>query len=182
MTSSGIQLLSGTEARPYGGPAERLWLAVDEHVVAALHDMTVDDLRQLRGALVEARRGELSPSLAEDAIITNYVARQLNTVYSWLYADDGRERHAKTMVLLGAVAVAIAWWTYRTQAAPLQSIRHATELVDEGHQYMLPIPRGNPCFCGSDETFKGCHGRPPHAAPLVALYLVPAETTAQVSE
>jgi uncharacterized protein YchJ len=40
-------------------------------------------------------------------------------------------------------------------------------LTEEGHVYMLPVPRTDPCICGSHAKFKNCHGMPPVAAPAM---------------
>ena len=135
-------------------------LVLDERLAMALHRMTVDELRRLQETLhTLIREGN-----ASEAELAKTVECQSKDVGTWL-RFRGTRADVATVVLLGTLAVAIAWLTHRGKPAPVPSIQQAIDNVDEGHPYLLPIPRCDPCFCGSGTKFKSCHGRPPSAAP-----------------
>jgi hypothetical protein len=139
--------------------------ALDERLEVALRDMTIDELRRLQEPLHELIREGLFSTVQ----IADVVEGQSREVAGWLRFRETRDEAVKVVMLLGALAVAIAWLTYRAKPAPTQSIQQVIQNVDEGHPYLLPIPRCDPCFCGSGTKFKGCHGRPPNAEPAVVV-------------
>lgn len=146
------------------GAAQRA--VVDERLETVLHDMTVDQLRRLQGTLYELLGdGLLSTDQFASTDIAETLEGQSKDVADWLRDRQTRDDAIKIVMLLGALAVAIAWLTYRNRPAPAQNILQVIHSVDEGHPYLLPIPRSDPCFCGSTTKFKNCHGRPPNAAP-----------------
>lgn len=79
----------------------------------------------------------------------------------WLSTPDHRHDADKVMMLLAALAVAIAWQTYRARPADPGGLLHAIERIESGVAYTLPIPRHKSCFCGSEDRYRDCHGRPP---------------------
>ena len=125
--------------------------------------MTSDELRRLQVELYETHRMGLAsaPQIAKD------LERQANDVATWLCDRETGDESIKPVMLLGAVAVAIAWWTHRSRPAPAHALQQAIDGVAAGESYLLPIPRCDPCFCGSATKFKWCHGRPPNAVPLM---------------
>jgi hypothetical protein len=136
-------------------------IVLDERLGMALRDMTVDELRRLQETLhTLIRQGN-----ASEAQIAKAVESQSNDVATWLRFRRTGDDAATMELLLGTLAVAIAWLTYRAKPAPTRNIQQAIDSIDEGHPYLLPIPRCDPCFCGSGTKFKNCHGRPPSAAP-----------------
>jgi uncharacterized protein YecA (UPF0149 family) len=137
---------------------------LDKRLELVLRDMAIDELRRLQETLYELI-ADGSFSIAQ---IAETVEDQSNAVAAWLHFRDTRDEAVKVAMLLGALAVAIAWLTYRAKPAPTRSIQQVIESVDDGHPYLLPIPRSDPCFCGSGSKFKSCHGRPPNAAPAVS--------------
>jgi uncharacterized protein YecA (UPF0149 family) len=86
---------------------------------------------------------------------------------SWFRFRRSTGEAVKVVMLLGALAVAMAWLTHRHMPAPTTRLQDAMARVREDHVYMLPIPRTDPCFCGSGGRFRACHGKPPMAAPAV---------------
>jgi hypothetical protein len=143
-------------------PCTRQRTALDERLAVVLRDMTIHELRRLQEPLHELIREGLST-----VQIAEIVEGQSKEVAAWLRFRETRDEAAKVVMLLGALAVAIAWLTYRAKPAPTQSLQQVIENFDEGHPYLLPVPRCDPCFCGSGMKFKSCHGRPPNAAPAV---------------
>ncbi len=147
--------------RRYHPAISRQRLVLDERLGMALHRMTVDELLRLQETLhTLIREGQ-----ASGAQIAKTVESQSKDVATWLRFRGTRGDAATAVLLLGTLAVAIAWLTYRAKPAPTPSIQQAIDSIDEGHPYLLPIPRCDPCFCGSGTKFKNCHGRPPSAAP-----------------
>jgi SEC-C motif len=147
--------------RSYHPAISRQRMVLDERLGMAICGMTVDELRRLQEALhTLIREGN-----ASEAQITKTVESQSKDMVTWLRFRRTGDDAATVVLLLGALAVAIAWLTYRAKPAPAPSIQHAIDSIDEGHTYLLPIPRCDPCFCGSGTKFKNCHGRPPSAAP-----------------
>lgn len=137
--------------------------AVDARLEAALSRMTLDELNRLRDALFERLRTGL-PAVEQ---IAKALERQDVEVAAWFRFRESDEEAVKSMMLLGALAVAIAWMTYRGRPAPAGRLQDAIARTCEDHLYMLPIPRGDPCFCGSGSHFRTCHGKVPLAAPVV---------------
>lgn len=130
----------------------------DPRLESALGSRTLAELEALQSTLQWLHRegfsvGATAVALQEDS----------PDAASWMTLG-GRDDAAKVTVLLGALAVAIAWQTYRARSAPEFDIRRAIERIDAGVAYTLPIPRHKPCFCGSDARYRDCHGRPPVAA------------------
>ena len=166
VSGGGAKLAIGAEthiaAVGYYHPAiSRQRTVLDERLGMALHGMTVDELRRLQETLhTLIREGPASA-----AQIAKTVEGQSKDVATWLRFRGTRGDAAKVVLLLGTSSVAIAWLTYRAKPAPPPSIQQAIDSIDEGHPYLLPIPRCDPCFCGSGTKFKNCHGRPPSAAP-----------------
>jgi len=137
-------------------------MSADERVEAALVGMTLDELSRLQDALL----GELRTGMPSGEQIARALEGHSHDVAAWF-----RFRHTgeavKIVMLLGALAVAIAWQTHRHVPAPDHRLQDAMARVHEDHVYMLPIPRSDPCFCGSGSRFRSCHGRPPLARPAV---------------
>lgn len=141
---------------------------LDERLQAALHDMTIGELRSVQATVYDMLGdGPLATNRLESADLANAVEPQSNVVADWLRTRQTRDGATKVLMLLGALAVAIAWWKYRDRPASIRDLRQAILLVDEGHPYLLPVPRCDPCFCGSNMRFKCCHGRPPNAVPAI---------------
>jgi hypothetical protein len=78
-----------------------------------------------------------------------------------------RGEAVEVVTLLVGLAVASAWMRRGGTPASTRRLQDAMARVREEHVYMLPIPRDDPCFCGSGSRFRACHGRPPNAAPAV---------------
>ena len=138
--------------------------AADARLESALSRMTLEELKQLQTTLYELLRSGL-PSAAQ---ITKAVERHQSEVGAWLRFREPQEEAAKVVMLLSALAVAIAWLTHRRTPAPARRLQEVIATAAEGHVYMLPIPRCDPCFCGSGIRFKSCHGKPPAAMAAVA--------------
>lgn len=138
-------------------------LSVDAHVEAVLVEMTLDELSRLQDILLDQLRTGM-PSTEQ---IAKALERQSVEVAAWFRFRQSSGEAVKVVMLLGALAVAIAWLTHRHIPAPTRRLQDAMARVHEDHVYMLPIPRSDPCFCGSDRMFRACHGRPPVAAPAV---------------
>ena len=135
----------------------------DVRVESALRAMTLDELICLQDVMFERLRAGLPSS--------EQIARALEPhsveVAAWFRFREVRGEAVKVVMLLGALAVAIAWMTHRHTPAPTSRLQDAIARVREDHVYMLPIPRSDPCFCGSGSRFRTCHGRPPVAVPAV---------------
>jgi hypothetical protein len=138
-------------------------LSADAHVEAVLVGMTLDELSHLQDALLE----ELRTGMPSSEQIAKALERQSVEVAAWFRFRQTAGEAVKIVMLLGALAVAIAWMTHRHVPAPPNRLQEAMARVREDHVYMLPIPRSDPCFCGSGSRFRSCHGRPPMAAPAV---------------
>ncbi|KAA0097611.1 hypothetical protein CIW49_17300 [Mycolicibacterium sp. P1-18] len=134
----------------------------DAHVESVLVRMSLDELSRLQDALL----AELRTGMPSTEQIAKALERQSIEVAAWFRFRQAAEA-VKIVMLLGALAVAIAWQTHRHVAAPAHRLQDAMARVHEDHVYMLPIPRSDPCFCGSGSRFRSCHGRPPMAAPAV---------------
>jgi hypothetical protein len=137
--------------------------AADAHVESVLGRMTLDELNAMQDVLLEQLRGGLPSS----EHIARALERQSPEVAAWFRFREAPGEAVKVVMLLGALAVASAWLTHRSTPAPTSRLQDAIARVREDHVYMLPIPRSDPCFCGSGALFKGCHGKPPVAAPAV---------------
>ena len=125
--------------------------------------MTIDELNRLRDAMFERLRTGL-PAVEQ---IAKALEHQDVEVAAWFRFRESDEEAVKSMMLLGALAVAIAWMTFRGRPAPAGRLQDAIARICEDHLYMLPIPRSDPCFCGSGTRFRTCHGKVPLAAPAV---------------
>jgi hypothetical protein len=137
--------------------------AADAHLESVLNSMTSDELSSLQGILIEQLRRGL-PSVEQ---IAKALERQDVDVAAWFRFREAPEDAVKVVMLLGALGVAIAWMTHRNTPAPPQRLQDAIARICEEHVYMLPIPRSDPCFCGSGSRFRACHGKVPLAAPAV---------------
>ena len=135
----------------------------DEQLVAALEHMTLAELVALQQVLHE----ELRTGRPTTAELAKAAGGRSIEVAVWMRFHANHTESAKIVMLLGALAVSIAWMTYRGTPAPVTTLRKAMTIIEEGRVYMLPIPRTDPCFCGSRATFKSCHGTPPVAAPAM---------------
>jgi hypothetical protein len=137
----------------------RRWDAFDARLEAALLGWSIDELRRMQTLLGEAQRAGLGIRAVAAA-----VENHSKELAFWMRNRGTHDDEAQVLILLGALAVAAAWLTYRAQPAPSRRIREAIATIDEGHSYLLPIPRSGPCFCGSGSKFRDCHGHPPIAA------------------
>jgi hypothetical protein len=137
--------------------------AADAHLESVLNSMTSHGLSCLQGILIEQLRRGL-PSIEQ---IAKALERQDVDVAAWFRFREAQEDAVKVMMLLGALGVAIAWRTHRHAPAPSRRLQDAIARICEDHVYMLPIPRSDPCFCGSGSQFRACHGKVPLAAPAV---------------
>lgn len=138
-------------------------MSADAHVEAVLVGMTLDELSHLQDVLLE----ELRTGMPSSEQIAKALERQSVEVAEWFRFRQTTGEAVKIVMLLGALAVAIAWMTHRHVPAPPNRLQEAMARVREDHVYMLPIPRSDPCFCGSGSRFRSCHGRPPLAAPAI---------------
>lgn len=134
----------------------------DAQLESVLVCMTLDELNCLQDTLHAQLRGGL-PSIQH---IARALERQNGDVAGWLRFREPHDEAVKVVMLLGALAVAIAWLTYRRTPAPTGRLQAAVATVCEDHVYMLPIPRNDPCFCGGGGRFRACHGKLPSAAPI----------------
>ena len=125
--------------------------------------MTLVELSRMQDVLFE----QLRTGLPSNDQIAKLIEGHDADVAAWFRVRDSRGEAAKVVMLLGALAVEIAWQTHRHMPAPTPRIQDAIARVREDHVYMLPIPRSDPCFCGSGGLFRACHGRPPIAVPAV---------------
>ncbi|GLP73372.1 hypothetical protein TUM20983_04820 [Mycobacterium antarcticum] len=137
--------------------------AADAGVESALCCMTLDELSRMQDVLFDQLRTGL-PAVERIAAALDCLDPEVG---AWLRLHDDRGEAVRVVMLLGALAVAIAWMTHRHTPAPSPRLRDAIARVREDHVYMLPIPRSDPCFCGSGSQFRACHGRPPMAVPAV---------------
>ena len=142
-------------SQPYDG--------ADVRVESALTAMTLEELTCLQDVLFE----RLRTGLPSGEQIARALERHSADVAAWFRFGEARGEAVKVVMLLGALAVAIAWLTHRHVPAPAPRLQDAIARVREDHVYMLPIPRSDPCFCGSGSRFRTCHGRPPVAVPAV---------------
>lgn len=134
------------------------WELIDARLGSALRNMASDQLRALQRSLQELHRsGQTASEIAQTIQV------QAKDVALWLWCRASCNDVAAVPMLLGAIAVAIAWLSYRNQYAPEDRILGAIKTIGEGRAYMLPIPRQGPCFCSSDAVYKNCHGHPPIA-------------------
>lgn len=132
------------------------WGLIDARLEFALGDSTLDELTALQESVQRQRRSGLT--VLQMAEIVRYHSPQ---VAIWLASRGSRKDDSKVTMLLGALSVAIAWQTYRARSAPENDIRRAMDDISAGITYTLPIPRHRPCFCGSENRYRDCHGRPP---------------------
>ena len=135
----------------------------DARVESALRRMSAEDLGRLQDVLL----GQLRGGLPDTEQLARAVEPQSAAVAAWLRFREVPDEAVRVVMLLAALAVGVAWWTHRHSPAPVPRLQDAIARVREDHVYMLPIPRSEPCFCGSGARFRGCHGKPPLAAPAV---------------
>lgn len=126
---------------------------------AAIRAHTPAELTHIQGVLQQLNHkghnvAQISDSLRDESA----------EIGRWLVHSDSREDADKVLVLLAALAVAIAWQTYRARPASADDLLYAFERMESGVAYTLPIPRHKPCFCGREDRYRDCHGRPPMAA------------------
>ena len=138
-------------------------MSADAHVESVLVEMTVDELSLLQDVLL----AQLRTGMPSTEQIAKALERHSVEVAAWFRFRQASGEAVKIVMLLGALAVAMAWLTHRHMPAPNRRLQDAMARVHEDHVYMLPIPRSDPCFCGSGSLFRSCHGRPPLAAPAV---------------
>jgi hypothetical protein len=137
--------------------------SADARIESVLTAMTLEELSRLQDILLE----QLRTGLPSSEQIAKALERQSVEVAAWFRFRQSTGEAVKVVMLLGALAVASAWMTHRHIPAPTHRLQDAMARVREDHVYMLPIPRSDPCFCGSGGRFRACHGRPPVAAPAV---------------
>jgi hypothetical protein len=137
--------------------------AADARLESALNAMTLDELSGLQGILIE----QLGSGLPPVEQVAKALERQDVDVAAWFRFREAQGDAVKVVMLLGALGVAIAWRTHRNAPAPPERLQDAIARICEDHVYMLPIPRSDPCFCGSGSRFRACHGKVPLAAPAV---------------
>jgi hypothetical protein len=125
--------------------------------------MTLDELKRLQGTLLEQLRTGL-PTVEQ---IAKALERQDVDVAAWFRSREAEGGAVKSMMLFGALAVAISWMTYRHAPAPPRRLQDAIARIGNDHVYMLPIPQDSPCFCGSGSRFRACHGKVPLTTPAV---------------
>jgi hypothetical protein len=135
----------------------------DSQLIAALNQMTLAELMSLQDALNNALgSGHVTTTAWAQAIDGHSTEAAI-----WLCSHPYRDEESKLVILLATLAVAIAWMTYRKSPASESDLQQAMGTARDGHAYMLPIPRGDPCFCGSRAKFRLCHGMPPVAEPAM---------------
>ena len=156
-------MFSTTEVRSRAAGTSAACNPADARVEEALCAMTVEELGRIQDVLL----AQLRTGLPSTAQITKSLERESPEVAAWFRFREAPGEAVKVVMLLGALAVAVAWRTHRKMAAPSPRLQDAIARVREDHVYMLPIPRSEPCFCGSGARFRGCHGKPPVAAPAV---------------
>jgi hypothetical protein len=139
------------------------WDLIDAHLEAALSAKTLVALAVLQKSLQHLHGSGLTVDH-----MTELTANHTPAVAHWLHARGGCDETTKATMLLGAVAVAIVWQTYRMRPAPAGELRRAIQRIESGVAYTLPIPRHKPCFCGSGTRFRDCHGHPPIAVAKTA--------------
>lgn len=132
------------------------WGLIDARLEFALGDSTLGELTVLQESLQHQHRSGLTA--LQMAELLRYHTPE---VALWLGTRGSRTDAAKSTMLLAALSVAIAWQTYRARSAPENDIRRAIENIGAGVTYTLPIPRHKPCFCGSENRYRDCHGHPP---------------------
>jgi hypothetical protein len=137
--------------------------AADARVESVLNQMTLDELSALQDTLFEQLRMGLPPADQ----IADALERHSADVADWFRAREPHSEAVEVVMLLVALAVAIAWLRHRGTPAPNHRLQDAIARVRDDQVYMLPIPRCDPCFCGSGSRFRACHGRPPMAVPAV---------------
>ena len=125
--------------------------------------MTLQELTGLQGILIE----QLGRGLPPIEQVAKALERQDVDVAAWFRFREAREDAVKLVMLLGALGLSIAWMTHRNAPAPTGRLQDAIARISEHHIYMLPIPRSDPCFCGSGSRFRACHGKLP--LPAVAV-------------
>lgn len=137
--------------------------AADARLESVLNSLTLQELTGLQGILIE----QLGRGLPPIEQVAKALERQDVDVAAWFRFREAREDAVKLVMLLGALGLSIAWMTHRNAPAPTGRLQDAIARISEHHIYMLPIPRSDPCFCGSGSRFKACHGKLP--LPAVAV-------------
>ncbi|MET0475778.1 MAG: SEC-C metal-binding domain-containing protein [Mycobacterium sp.] len=125
--------------------------------------MTIEELTHLRSTLC----AELCFGLPPAAQIAEVLAPLSEDVALWFRTRESPSEAHRVTMLLAALAVAIAWMGSRQRPAPVRRLQEAIARVSDKHLYLLPIPHGGPCFCGSGTRFSECHGIVPLRAPEV---------------
>lgn len=128
----------------------------DARLESALQTSGLDGLCAVQEALQQLHRDGLT--VAQMAVALQDHSADIAL---WLASRSSRDDTVKVTMLLAALSVAIAWQRYRFRSVPLKDVRRAIERIDAGVTYTLPIPRHKPCFCGSDDPYRKCHGQPP---------------------
>jgi hypothetical protein len=137
--------------------------AADARLESVLNSLTLQELTGLQGILIEQLGGGLPPIEQ----VAKALERQDVDVAAWFRFREAREDAVKLVMLLGALGLSIAWMTHRNAPAPTGRLQDAIARISEHHIYMLPIPRSDPCFCGSGSRFRACHGKLPMPAVAV---------------
>jgi uncharacterized protein YchJ len=135
----------------------------DVRVESVLNGMTLEELAAVQDTLFEQLRTGLPPAER----IAKALERESAGVADWFRLQAFRGEAVEVVTLLVGLAVASAWMRRGGTPASTRRLQDAMARVREEHVYMLPIPRDDPCFCGSGSRFRACHGRPPNAAPAV---------------
>jgi hypothetical protein len=131
--------------------------AADARLESTLNSLTLQELTGLQGILIE----QLGRGLPPVEQVAKALERQDVDVAAWFRFREAREDAVKLVMLLGALGLSIAWMTHRNAPAPTGRLQDAIARISEDHIYMLPIPRSDPCFCGSGSRFRACHGKLP---------------------
>ncbi len=133
----------------------------DVPVESVLNGMTLDQLGAVQDTLFEQLRAGLPPAER----IADALERESAGVAKWFRLQALRGEAVEVVTLLVGLAVASASMQHGGTPASTRQLHAAMARVREEHVYMLPIPRDDPCFCGSGSRFRACHGRRPIAAP-----------------
>ena len=129
--------------------------AADASLESALNSLTLQELTALQDILID----QLGRGLPPVEQVAKALERQDVDVAAWFRFREAREDAVKLVMLLGALGLSIAWMTHRNAPAPTGRLQDAIARISEDHIYMLPIPRSDPCFCGSGSRFRACHGK-----------------------
>jgi SEC-C motif-containing protein len=136
----------------------------DVRVESVLNGMTLEQLGAVRDTLFEQLRTGLPPADR----IADALEPESAEIANWFRLQALRGEAVEVVTLLVGLAVASASMEHGGMPASTRRLQEAMARVRKEHVYMLPIPRDDPCFCGSGSRFRVCHGRPPVAAPTAS--------------